>query len=121
MANKDVHIDDKEFTIAEKAAQKEGSPVYTHTFIKPFEWGGKTYETLEFDFAKLTGKDALAIENELALQGKAVVVASMSSEFLIRMAARASGLGADAFEAMSISDFNRIRSRARSFLLRSEL
>jgi hypothetical protein len=55
--------------------------------------------------------------------GKALVVPTFSGEYLIRMAAKActEPIGADAFEIMSIADYNKIRSAARSFLLRSEL
>jgi hypothetical protein len=47
------------------------------------------------------------------------VVAEMSGEYQIRLAARAckERLGVDAFTAMPLRDFRRIRNRARSFLL----
>ena len=67
--------------------------------------------------------DGLAIENEMQQLGKAVIVPTFSGEYLIRMAAKACTIpiGADAFENMSLSDYNKIRSAARSFLLNSEL
>ena len=58
---------------------------YTHTFDTPFTFEGRTYDTLTFDFSKLSGDDDIAIEN--------------------------------AFTAMPLRDFRRIRNRARSFLL----
>ncbi len=106
---------------AETEALEDSSPKYVHYFKKPFVWEGKEHTTLEFDFDKLTGGDALTIERELSFQGIEVVTPTFSSPFLIRMASRASGLGVDAFEKMSIKDFNRIRSKARNFLLSSEL
>jgi hypothetical protein len=111
----------KEMEAAEAEALKDGAPQYVHYFRKPFEWEGREHTKLEFDFEKLTGGDALAIENELAMKGIQVITPTFSSPFLIRMASRACGLGVDAFEAMTIRDYNQIRSKARNFLLSSEL
>lgn len=47
---------------------------YTHTFDTPFTFEGRTYDTLTFDFSKLSGDDDIAIENELQALGKPVVV-----------------------------------------------
>lgn len=115
-------IDDNEFAVAEKEAAESGY-TYTHKFKKPFEYQGKTYEEMTFDWGKLTGRDGLAIENELQQIGKVAIVPQFSGEYLIRLSARACTvpIGADAFEAMPISDYNKIRSAARSFLLKSEL
>ena len=95
---------------------------YVHVFKKPFEYQGKSYDQLTFDFGSLTGRDSLAIENELQALGKMVLSPEFSGEFLIRMAARActENVGSDAMEQMPMRDYNRIRSQARSFLLRSE-
>ncbi len=78
---------------------------------------------LHFDFSKLTGNDSLAIERELSAMGSPVIVASMSGEYLIRMAVRSCStkIGMDDMGRMGISDFNRIRGAARNFLLKSEL
>lgn len=43
---------------------------YTHTFDTPFTFEGRTYDTLTFDFSKLSGDDDIAIENELQALGK---------------------------------------------------
>lgn len=117
-----VYVDADEFAVAEKEAVNSDY-TYTHKFRKPFEYQGKTYNELTFEWGKLTGKDGLAIENELQQLGKAVIVPTFSGEYLIRIAARACTvqLGADAFEIMPIADYNKIRSAARSFLLKSEL
>ena len=99
----------------------ENVDVYVHIFGTPFEWEEKTYNKLVFNFGKLTGADADAIESELQMLGKVVFTAEMSGAYLIRMAARAceEKLGSDAFAKMSLKDYNKIRNRARSFLLRS--
>ena len=112
---------EKEWASVE-AEVKQGTGSYTHTFSKPFTYEGKTYERLTFDFDKLTGNDCLAIENECSALGVAVVNPAFSGNFLVRMAARActEKIGANVLTTMPIYDFNRIRSKARSFLLKSE-
>lgn len=128
MANPNVNtpanapIDEKELEIAQEEA-KQGKDTFVHKFKKPFEYNGHKYEQFEFDFSSLTGGDSLAVEEELQREGKGVVVvAAFNSEYLIRIAARActEPISYDAFKFMSLFDYNRIRDRARSFLLRSE-
>lgn len=119
---KNVFVDAKEFAAAEEAAINSDF-IYTHKFKKPFEYQGKKYSELTFEWDSLTGKDGLAIENEMQQIGKPVIVPTFSGEYLVRFAARActEPIGADAFELMKIADYNKIRSAARSFLLKSEL
>jgi hypothetical protein len=122
LKKENVIVDEEEFAVAEQEAAKS-EYVYTHHFRRPFEYQGKTYTELTFDWDKLTGKDGLAIENEMQAIGKAVIVPTFSGEYLVRLAAKActEPIGSDAFEYMRIGDYNKIRSAARSFLLKSEL
>lgn len=95
---------------------------YTHKFKKPFLWQGKEYSMLHFDFEGLTGGDMIAIEKELAItEGVTVIAPTMSGPFLMAMSAKAAGIGYDTMLAMPIYEANRIRAKARSFLLSSEL
>lgn len=120
-------IDPSEFSALEAeaaAAETEtGEGAYVHVFRKPFTYEGKTYETLTFDFAKLTGKDALVIQDELDAQGKAILIKQMNDNYLLRVAVRActTPIGTDVLSAAPLSEFNKIMGRARSFLLRSGL
>ena len=111
----------EEISPDKKSAENSDSS-YTHNFNKPLNYNGKTYKQLTFDWESLTGKDGLVIENELQQMGLMVIVPAMSSEYLVRMAARActDKIGSDAFEMMSLSDCNKINSTARSYLLKSE-
>ncbi len=115
-------IDPEEFSAAKKEAV-DSNDSYTHKFRRPYEYDGKIFEEITFNWDKLTGDDALSIENELQQLGKAVIVPTFSGEYLVRMCARActEGIGSDFFKRMSIADYNKIRSAARSFLLKSEL
>ena len=115
-------LNNEELDAFEKIQQEAAdTPVssYTHVFSNPFTYEGRTFERLTFDFSKLSGNDDLAIENELQALGKPVIVAEMSGDYQIRLAARActEKLGVDVFMSMPLRDFHRIRNRARSFLL----
>lgn len=114
-------IDSKEFAAAEQEAA-ESTSVVTIQLSHPITYESNTYQELSFDFDRLSGEDSLSIENELQAQGKFVVAAAFSGEYLVRMAARActAPIGQDLIRALPISDYNRIRNAARSFLLRSE-
>ncbi|MDR1158359.1 MAG: phage tail assembly protein [Oscillospiraceae bacterium] len=114
-------VDPDELSVAEKEAESS-TGTYTHKFRIPYTYQGKTYTELTFDWDSLTGRDGLAAETELQALGIAMIVPTFSGPYLIRIAARActKTIGADAFEYMPITDYNRIRSAARSFLLASE-
>ncbi len=121
-AVENVAVDEKELETAREEARKNDSSLFEIEFKKPVRYNDKEYTKLAFDFDKLTGMDGLAIEEELQMLNKAVIVPALSGEYLIRMAARActERVGADIFNYMSLKDYNRVRSAARSFLLLSE-
>lgn len=123
-AEVDVMIDGKELEEAARlAAEKENQYEFEHELKAPFTWEGRTYKKFKFDWGTLTGRDGLAIESEMQALGTPVVIPSLSGDYLIRMAARASvdPVGVDVLLALPLRDYNRIRSAARSFLLRTEL
>lgn len=99
----------------------ESADTYIHSFNKPFTFEGVTYNTLTFNWGKLTGHDAELIEMELQARGKIIISPEFSGTYLMCMAARAceEKLPSDGFAALPLADYNRIRSRARSFLLNS--
>lgn len=91
--------------------------VYTHKFKKPFEYAGKTYEELTFDFERLTGRDMVSIETEMQSQNQYALAPEISRNFQSKMAAKAAGIGSDVLDAMPLPDFNKITNAARDFLL----
>lgn len=105
------------------AAEAAGTPVeggtgvYTHTFERPFEYGGKTYTELTFNFERLTGRDMVSIDAEMQAKNEYAIAAEISRSFQAKMAAKAAGIGSDVIEAMPIREFNKITNAARSFLL----
>lgn len=90
---------------------------YTHRFKKPFEWEGQRYETIKFDFARLTGRDMNAIEREMQAVGESAYTAETSKVYQCRIAARAAKILPDVLEAMPMGDYHRITNAARNFLL----
>lgn len=115
--------------IAEEANTEQDCFTYTHKFKKPFSYRNMIYEQLTFDWGSLTGKDHMAIENEILRRGKTLILPAYTSEFLCGMAVRAcidkneEGfhiLNDDAMKAMPMRDFQTICQKARDFLLRGE-
>ncbi|MEG1491134.1 MAG: hypothetical protein RR394_02700 [Oscillospiraceae bacterium] len=107
-----VELDNTETANDERAIK----PSYIHEFSEPFLWMGKTYKTLDFDFDKLKGSDAMSIYRELQMSGIMVVSARTSPDYQARLASRACGLGIDAFDSMPLRDFEVIISKARNFI-----
>lgn len=86
---------------------------------KPVLYNGEEVTELAFDFDKLTGADALNIEEELVSRGKTLYYGAINdANYLILMAAKActKPIGKDFFNKISIVDFERIKNRARFFL-----
>lgn len=104
---------------ATEGAENDDAGVYTHVFKKPFEYEGRTYTELTLDFEGLTGRDMLAIENEMQAMSQYALAPEISASFQCKMAARAAGIGSDVLEAMPLKDFNKITGAARRFLLDS--
>lgn len=112
----------KEYDEAVEQSKEYDHSVFTLKLKKPFEWEGKTYEELHFDFEKLTGEDSLNVEDELQAKGIMVMVPTFSGQYLIRIAAKAcvEHLGSDAFKRLPLPAMNRIRNQTRNFMLSSE-
>lgn len=125
MDTNNAAFDDTELKAAEAEAEAESvktaaTPyVYTLKLKEPFTYEKVTYDTLTFNCAKLTGRDSLAIENEMFMLGKSLVAPEFSGEYMSRLAVRAceENMPLNALEALPLYEFNRIRAKMRSFLL----
>ena len=114
---------------AKEEAAAGGWERFTHIFPEPFTYEGKTFDSLTFDWGKLTG-NSLAIESEIVFRtGRAVVNAKFSGEYLVGMAVRAcTSRTADGQRpdrntllALPLGVFQKICGSARNFLMLSEL
>ena len=92
--------------------------VVTVNLETPFEYEDKVYEKIEMDLEKLTGADAMAIEEELAAVQHTVTYPMADGEYIRMVAARASGIAENVFSAMPIRNYVAILQAVRLFLLR---
>jgi len=127
ITNLNPEIDPEEYSAMETDAEKavsEGTNLglFTVEFKKPFEFMGKSYTELSFDFDSLSGQDCLDIGNELAARGVTVVAPEFSTEYQRVFAAKActQRLSSDAFPLMPAKKFLTIVRAARTFLLIAE-
>ncbi len=117
----DENISEEElFDEAEKEAAKSPDVVEVE-LSRPVKYEGKDIKKLTFDYGRLTGADGIAIENELARMGINVFLPAASVDYIVRASARACEpkIGIDAFDLMSLKDFNKIRNKTRNFLMKS--
>lgn len=94
--------------------------VWTCQLKTPLKYEENEYKTLTFNFNRLTGVDAMEIEDELAMKGKPVFMnEAANARYLMLMALRAceEQMDFDTLKKINISDFNRIKNKARLFLL----
>lgn len=105
-----------------KVEAKKAENLFKLKLKKPLSYEGTDYTEFSFDFENLTGRDSLDVEKELAMRAIQVAVPAFSGEYIIRIAAKActAPVGFDAFEALSLRDYNRLRGKVRNFLMASE-
>ena len=104
---------------AKKNATEGKNGAYVHKFSRPFEYEGKKFENLTFNFNELTGKDMIAIEAEMQAMGEYALAPEISRGFQCRMAAKAAKIGTDVLESMPLPEFNKITNASRDFLISS--
>ncbi|MCL2636964.1 MAG: phage tail assembly protein [Oscillospiraceae bacterium] len=99
---------------------KNNTGVYEHTLKTPLTYENKTHEKFTFNFDKLTGKDYIDVENEMANNNEYMIIAEASRGFQYRIAAKAAEIGSDILIALPASDFSKIVNAARRFLNSTE-
>ena len=101
----------------EKTATAKPGGVYVHTFSEPFEYGKKKYQTLNFYFNRLKGRDMIAVENEMMALNEVSLAPEISTSYQSKLAARAAGVGSPMIEDLPLEDFKTITDKTRDFLL----
>lgn len=114
-------INEEEFDVAKKDAANSPD-IFILEFKNSIKYNEKEYKSLTFDFGSLTGNDDLAIENELNSLNIVLVAPAFSGQYLIRMASRAckEPIGSDFISSLPLNYYSKLRSAARSFLLKTE-
>jgi hypothetical protein len=118
MSEKEKTEKTEEQLVAEETAN--GADVYVHTFKKPFEWEGVTYDKLTFDFGGLTAMDMEDIDDELAVDNRYAIMPEYSAAYVLRLAAKAAKVHISLIEHLPIFEGNIIRRKARAFFMRGE-
>lgn len=104
----------------ESKAASESDSFMEIVLSKELEIGDLKHKRLFFNFDKLTADDFIKIENEMTeALGKFLIQPEYSSEFLIRVAARActESISSENLLELSIKDFNILRRKVRAFFL----
>ncbi|MGN1369361.1 MAG: hypothetical protein ACI4WX_10860 [Aristaeellaceae bacterium] len=119
---KSADMQDQSVDQAIEEAVADDSVSYIRVLKKPINYNGKKYDTLHFDFEKLTGQDFLDINEELTAKSIMVVSPSFSTQFQLRVACRSckEPIGTDVFKEMTFVDAMKITNRVRNFMLASE-
>lgn len=113
--------ENKDLKPVQSAPAEESDGAVTLTLRKPLDYNGHIYTELHFDFDSLTGRDSMEVEAEMIQRKKgAVVVGALNNDYIVGIAAKAckEPIGSDAFMAMSLKDYNRIKETTRNFLLK---
>ena len=123
-------IDEEELNAAQDDAEKEENESQNSDsgkriviLRKSINVLGTEYKELHFDYNSLTGKDSLAVEEEIErIYHATVITPALNLEYLIRISVRActEPISRDDIVNMCLTDFNHIRSIARNFMLRSD-
>lgn len=123
-------IDEEELTAAQDDAEKEENEPQNNDsgkriviLRKPINVLGTEYKELHFDYNSLTGKDSIAVEEEIErIYHATVITPALNLEYLIRISVRAciEPISRDDIVNLNLSDFTHIRSMARNFMLRSD-
>jgi hypothetical protein len=92
--------------------------VYEHRFSPPLDLGGRTCETVEFDFGALTGEDCEAAARACggALFEETLAV-EFSQAYHAALAARAGKIVPADMKRVPARDYVRIAAQARNFIL----
>lgn len=86
-----------------------------HTLSRPFEFEGKKYEFLTFDFDKLSGKDLREIRRSFENPGRPVAMLAMDEEFLMLTAAKAAQVPYEFMDALPLADVIAITTMASGY------
>ena len=74
-------VEDIDLEKEQNDAAQDDADMFVFKFKKPFEYEGKTYNELKFDFNGLTGADSINIEAELQAKGVAIFAPAFSAPY----------------------------------------
>ena len=86
-----------------------------YTLSEPFEFEGKTYDTIDLNIESFTGKAAGEIRRRLEDPSRVIPVAWMDDEYCSLMAAKSAGLPYEFMDAIPASDYFGIIDEIKAF------
>ena len=107
--------------VKDNKSKENGKTAKSYILIKPFEWEGKTYTEFAFNFEGLKGTDLIAVEDEITMDGGYIITPEISTAYMVKLAARAAGVGSDVVENLPVRDFIAVKNMARDFLISTDL
>lgn len=88
-----------------------------YKFKTPYEFDGKTYETLEFDLESLKGSDISAVKKQFNKSGNATILPAFDSDFCAMVLARVTKQKLEFFEELPARDYLALTQEVSNFLL----
>lgn len=86
-----------------------------YTLSEPFEFEGKTYDTIDLNIESFNGKAAGEIRRRLEDPSRVIPVAWMDDEYCSLMAAKSAGLPYEFMDAIPASDYFGIIDEIKAF------
>lgn len=103
------------------APKKENPEVVTVTLQTPLDVDGKERTEITLNFAKLTAKDHINIEEEIVEAQLTVIKnTALSDTYCLYIASRACGINIGDLERLKFRDANKILAATRNFMNVSE-
>lgn len=90
-----------------------------HKFLKPFEFEGQTYESIEFDLESLKGSDISAAKKSFNARGGYSPIPATDSDFCALLLERLTKKPLDFFEALPANEYCSLTQKVSNFLLTS--
>lgn len=106
---------------AVKGNEESAKGMKVYILLNAFEWEGKTYTEFKFNFEGLKGRDLIAVEDEITMDGSYIITPEISTPYMAKLAARAAGVGSDVIENLPVRDFIAVKNMARDFLISTDL
>ena len=89
-------------------------------FKKEYDFEGKKYGAVELDLENLTGKDLIDVERNCRAMGDASLAITLSTQFHLLVAGKASKLPVEFFYQLNIGDASKVAATVQGFLFEQD-
>ena len=88
-----------------------------HMFATPYEFEGKTYDTIDFDLSNLKGSDISAVKKEFAAMGNYSPLPSTDSDFCALLLCRITKQPLEFFLGLPAPEYCALTQKVSNFLI----